>query len=143
MNRLLVGSSQRVWRSVGFWLALVIGLVQAFYAVQAFIDPIAFAEYRGAPVAAAADVEWVRIYASRTLFVAMVIGFLLWRRDLATLKWVALLGTVMPIGDAILAYQAEAPTAAVLRHVATVIYLVVTFWALHAFTSRDRGLSYH
>ena len=72
----------------------------------------------------------------------MVIGFLLWRRDLETLKWVALLGVVMPVSDAILAYQAEAPTAVVLRHVATVIYLIVTFWALHAFTSRDRGLSY-
>jgi len=142
MNRLLVGSRQRVWRSVGFWLALVIGLVQAFYAVQAFIDPVAFSGYRGAPVAVAADAEWVRIYASRTLFVAMVVGFLLWRRDLATLKWVALLGVVMPASDAMLAYLAEAPAAIVLRHVATVIYLVVTFWALHAFTRRDRRLSY-
>jgi hypothetical protein len=109
-----------VWRTIGFWLALIMGLLQAFYAFQAFLDPGAFAVYRGTALAAPADAEWVRIYASRTLFVALVVGLLLVRRDLAALKWIALLGLVMPLSDAILAHQAGATNAIVGRHFATI-----------------------
>jgi hypothetical protein len=123
-------------RSVGFWLVLIMGVLQAVYAVQAFVDPSAFAVYRGTPLAADGDAEWVRIYASRTLFVALVVGLLLVRRDFVALKWVALLGVVMPLSDALLAQQAGAAGPVVLRHVATVIYLLVTFVVLAAWTRR-------
>lgn len=129
----------QIWRSIGFWLALIMGLLQAVYAARAFLDPSAFAIYRGTALAATADAEWVRIYASRTLFVALLVGFLLARRDLASLKWVALLGVVMPLSDALLAYQAGASSTIVGRHVATMIYLVVTFWTLHVWTRRYRA----
>ena len=36
----------------------------------------------------------------------------------------------MPITDALLAYQAHAPLKVVLKHAATVIYLVATFFVL-------------
>ena len=125
-------------RAVGFWLALVMGLLQAVYAVQAFVDPSGFATYRGTPLSADGDTDWVRIYASRTLFVALIVGLLLARMDIATLKWVALLGVVMPVGDAYLAHKAGASFAVVSRHVATVIYLLVTFAALLVWCKRNR-----
>jgi len=125
-------------RSVGFWLALVMGLVQAVYAVQAFVDPSGFATYRGTPLSADGDTDWVQIYASRTLFIALIAGLLLARKDIATLKWLALLGVVMPIGDAFLAHNAGASFAIVSRHVATVIYLLVTFAALLVWSKRNR-----
>ena len=131
-------SSSNPLRSVGFWLAFFMGVLQATYAVQAFVDPSAFASYRGTPLAAAGDSDWVRIYASRTLFIALVIGLLLVRRDLVALKWTALLGVVMPVTDALLANQAGAPLAVILRHIATVLYLVLTFVALAIWTKRNR-----
>jgi hypothetical protein len=129
-----------IWHSVGFWLALVMGLIQAVYAVRAFVDPEGFAVYRGTALAAVADAEWVRIYASRTLFVALTVGFLLVRRDLASLKWVALLGVVMPLSDALLAHQSGASSAVVGRHVATLAYLLLTFGALHSWTNRNQSV---
>lgn len=140
MTTAIASPGPRMWRSVGFWLALTMGLIQAVYAVRAFVDPEAFAVYRGAPLAAVADVEWVRIYASRTLFVALTVGFLLIRRDLASLKWVALLGVVMPISDALLARQSGASSAVVGRHVATLVYLLLTFGVLHRWTNRNQSV---
>ena len=125
-------------RAVGFWLAVVMGLLQAVYAFQAFVDPTGFATYRGTPLIAGGDTDWVQIYASRTLFVALIVGLLLARKEMATLKWVALLGVVMPVGDALLAHEAGASFAIVGRHVATVIYLLVTFAALWFWCERNK-----
>ena len=123
-------------RPVGFWLVLVMAALQAFYAARAFADPSAFAAYRGEPLAAMGDAGWVYIYATRTLFIALFLGVLLWRRDFGALKWAALLGLVMPAGDGFLALSSGAPNAIVARHGATAVYLVVTFLALHSWTRR-------
>jgi hypothetical protein len=133
----IASSAPPIWRSVGFWLVLVMGLIQAVYSARAFVDPEEFAVYRGTALAAVADAEWVRIYASRTLFVALTIGFLLVRRDLASLKWIALLGIVMPASDALLAFQSGASSAVVGRHVATIVYLLLTYAALQSWTKRN------
>lgn len=77
------------------------------------------------------DDDWVRIYASRTLFVSLIIGYLLLVRDYALLKWVALMGLVMPVTDGLLAYQSHAAFTVVAKHVATVAYLICTFLVLH------------
>jgi hypothetical protein len=132
-------SSISVWRSVGFWMAAVMALVQATYALQAYLDPAAFAAYRGTPITDSNDAIWVHTYGSRTLFVALVVLVLLLRRDLVTLKWAALIGLVMPISDALVAVRAEASLVVVLRHVATGIYLLITFVVLSRF-SRGAGL---
>lgn len=123
-------SSRNVWRSTGFWLALLMGLLQALYALLAVADPGAFASYRGTPLAPDGGAGWVYTYASRTLFIAMMVGFLLARRELATLRWFALLGLVMPASDALISYDAGASTLVVARHGATVIFLLTTFIAL-------------
>jgi hypothetical protein len=124
------------WRFIGFWMALVMGLVQALYAIQAVADPVAFALYRGTPLAAVGDTGWVHTYASRTLFVALTVGLLLARRDVATLRSVALLGLVMPVGDAVIAHEAGAPISVVARHVGTMLFLVLTYAALGRWTRR-------
>lgn len=128
----------QTWRSIGFWMALVMGLLQAFYALQAFADPGAFALYRGTPLVVGGDAGWVHTYASRTLFVALTIGYLLVRRDLVTLRWVALLGLVMPVSDAVIAHNAGAPMSIVARHVGTMVFMMVAFMALGSWTKRSR-----
>lgn len=138
MTNQYVTPKNQIWRSVGFWMAVVMGLLQALYAVQAFVDPSAFAIYRGTPLAAGGDAAWVHAYASRTLFVALCVGYLLVRRDLVTLKWIALFGLVMPVSDAVIAQNSGASISIVARHVGTVIYMIITFMALGSWTRQSR-----
>lgn len=112
-------------------LVLIMVLLQGFYAIYAFVAPVAFAELRGTSVVAPEDLEWVRIYASRTAFVALIVGWLLVSGNRTALKFAALAGTVMPITDAVLAYRAGAANAVVIKHVLTIAYLAVTFLVLH------------
>jgi hypothetical protein len=125
-------------RSVGFWMAAVMALLQAIYALQAFADPVAFAAYRATPIASLDGVRWVHTYGSRTLFVALVVALLLAREELGTLRWVALVGVIMPISDALIAFQANAPGAVLLRHIGTAIYLLITFVVLTRWLRRAR-----
>jgi hypothetical protein len=114
-------------RSVGIWMAVGIALLQGFYAVWAFVDPQAVASYRGGPLAGDSAALWVHAYGSRTLFIALVVLWLLRRGDLATLKWVTLLGLVMPLSDAWSAVHSGDPGAGIVRHVLTAAYLLLTF----------------
>jgi hypothetical protein len=112
-------------------------LLQMSYAIYAFTNPVEFASYRGGDMTPGGDTEWVRIYASRTLFVAMMLGLLLIRQEVSLLKWASLLGIVMPLSDAALAYQSAAPTSIVSRHWATVVYLLITFAVLTYWLKRN------
>ena len=115
----------------GRLLVLIMVLLQGFYAIYAFVAPVAFAELRGTSVVAPADLDWVRIYASRTAFVALIVGYLLVSGNRTALKFAALAGTVMPITDAWLAHEAGAGNAVVIKHVVTCGYLLLTFVVLH------------
>lgn len=117
------------WRSVGVWMAAGIALLQGVYAVWAFLDPSAVAAYRGGSIQGAGETLWLHTYASRTLFIALLVALLLWRRDVAALQWVALIGLIMPASDAWSAVQLKAAGAEadVIRHIATAIYLLITF----------------
>jgi hypothetical protein len=108
-------------------MAAGIALLQGFYAVWAFVDPHALAAYRGGSIEGASEALWVHAYASRTLFIALVVALLLRRGDMAVLKWVALLGVIMPASDAWSAIHSAAPASDVIRHVATAIYLFLAF----------------
>lgn len=112
---------------IGFTMVLLMALLHAVYAVYAYLDPQAFSQLRGTELFLAGDSDWVKIYASRTLFVALIIGFLLFIREYKILAWASLFGTAMPITDALLAYQANAESIVVYKHVATVMYLLATF----------------
>jgi hypothetical protein len=116
----------------GMVLVLLMAGLQLAYALYAFADPAAFSVLRGTALFAAGDGDWIRIYASRTLFIALIIGYLLYRKHFRILAVASLLGTVMPVTDAWLAYQSSAANAVVLKHVTTAVFLVVTFAILRS-----------
>jgi hypothetical protein len=113
-------------------IVMVMGmtLLQLYFALGAYLDPSAFSISRGTPLLDDGDNDWVRIYASRTLFIVLVLTVLLLRRDYALLAWAALFGMVMPATDAILAVQDQAALTYQARHLATLAYLVVAFFVL-------------
>ena len=115
---------------VGMTLVFLMALLQGIYAIYAYIDPQAFSVLRGTKLFISGDADWVKIYASRTLFVALIIGFLLFIREYKILVWASLFGTVMPAMDGLLAYQAGAESVVVYKHVATAAYLLITFFVL-------------
>jgi hypothetical protein len=77
------------------------------------------------------DADWVNIYGSRTIFITLIFSYLLYTRHYSILMWGALFGIVMPVTDGILAYQADAPFKVVLKHIITILYLVITFFVLN------------
>jgi hypothetical protein len=60
------------------------------------------------------------------LFVALIIGYLLHAGAYRALFWAALFGIAMPVTDAWLAFSAQAPTAVIVKHLATAGYLLLT-----------------
>lgn len=115
---------------VGFVLVALIVLLQGFYGTFAYIDPAMFSVVRGTELYSGLDADWVAIYGSRTIFITLIFGYLLYTRNYAVLMWGALFAMVMPITDGILAYEAQAPFKVVAKHVATILYLLIIFFVL-------------
>ena len=111
----------------GFILVLLMVLLQGFYGIFSYFDPTTFASLRGTELFSNMDADWVQIYGSRTLFITLILGYLLYTRNYLILMWSALFGMVMPITDGFLAFEAQAPIKVILKHVATVVYLLVIF----------------
>jgi hypothetical protein len=133
------GSPQhRALRTPGFWLAVPLAVLQAINVGRALSDPSGFADYFGAPVSDSGAIAWVQVYALRTAFITGLVSVFLLRRDLRALFWTAAVATIMPLGDAWIAYSAGAPQDTLLRHLLIGIYVVVTCIAL-AFASRRVG----
>ena len=124
------GQKGKLVERIAISLVFVMALLQAVYAVYAYLDPQAFSLLRGTELFASNDGDWVKIYASRTMFVALIIGFLLFIQEYKILAWASLFGTVMPATDAFLAYQAGAESVVVYKHIATIVYLLITFYVL-------------
>jgi hypothetical protein len=118
------------WRSVALWLAIVIAVMMAFNAWQAFTDPAAFVARFGLSGAADANAGFVLVYASRALFLALVTAALLIRRQFEALGWFALVAVVMPVADALQVSAADGPQGVVSRHVVIAAYLLMTGWLL-------------
>jgi len=129
-------------RTIGYWMAAPMALLQAVNAVRAFIAPQGFAEYMGAPLASASDASWVLVYGLRTAFIALLAGIFWLRRDVGALKWMALAALLMPIGDAWIAYGVGAAPATVARHGAIAVYVLIATVALFAADRRvDRRVA--
>jgi hypothetical protein len=119
-------TKSRALLTTGYILVSLMVAVQLVYALYAFADPAAFSLTRGTQLVAPGDSDWVRIYASRTLFIALIVGYLLYLKQFKVLVIASLLGTIMPITDAWLAYQALAGDQVIIKHVATMLFLAVT-----------------
>jgi len=115
---------------LGITLVLLMTVLQGFYGLFAYIDPVSFSNVRGTELFSNLDSDWVNIYGSRTLFITLTFSFLLYARHYSIIMWCALFATVMPITDGFLAYQAEAPIKVVFKHIATILYLIITFFVL-------------
>jgi hypothetical protein len=124
---------------VGCVLVFLMATLQFAYAIFAYIDPTAFSVTRGTELFVLGDADWVKIYASRTMFIALIIGFLLYSKQYKALAFASLIGTVMPATDALLAYQAQAADKVVFKHIATAVFLVVTFFVLQAVIKRNKS----
>lgn len=126
-------------RTTGMIFVLLMAGLQLAYALYAFADPAGFSIVRGTELFAAGDTDWIRIYASRTLFIALVVGYLLYLRQFGILAVASLLGTVMPVTDAWLAYHASAGGVVILKHVATALFLIATFVILRSVVRRGQS----
>jgi hypothetical protein len=114
-------------RTPGFWMAVIMALLQAANAVRAFADPVGFSGYMGLPLASSDDVGFVMVYGLRAAFLACMVALLLVLKRLDVLAWIALIAVIMPVGDAWLAAQAGAPAVTVMRHGLIALYLPLTF----------------
>lgn len=115
---------------VGCVLVLLMIMLQGFYGIFSYIEPIAFSGVRGTELFSIMDADWVKIYGSRTVFITLILAYLLYDRHYRILMWCALFGVVMPITDGVLAYEAQAPMSVVFKHIATVVYLLMTAFVL-------------
>jgi len=114
----------------GVVLIFLMILLQGFYGTFAFLEPAMFSTVRGTELFSDMDIDWVKIYGSRTIFITLIFGYLLYTRNYAVLMWSALFAVVMPITDGLLAYEAQAPFKVVAKHIATIVYLLIIFFIL-------------
>jgi hypothetical protein len=118
------------FEKVAIVLVILMTALQGFYSIFGYLDPFAFSVIRGTELVSSTDKDWVQIYASRTLFITLIIGYLIYIKHYRILMYTALFGMVMPITDAVLAYNAQAPTKVIVKHIVTIVYLAATFFAL-------------
>jgi len=117
-------------QSVGFWMTAAGAAFLLVTAARAVRAPAAFPTYFGLPLANPGDIGFVRVYASRSIFIGLLAVALLVRRDLPVLTVFTLLAVPMPITDAIMVRRAGAGRATVLRHSAVAVFLLATSFLL-------------
>lgn len=124
-----VASARRVaWRSVGLWMSIVLIGYILFNAVRSALDPMAFATYYGLPLNSTDNNAFVFVYSIRALFLGLFGLALLLRRNYAALALFVLVGSIMPIGDAILVALRGGGVTIVLRHGLIAGFLLLTWY---------------
>jgi hypothetical protein len=114
----------------GFVLVFLMILLLGFYGTFAFLEPALCSVVRGTERFSDMDRHWVKIYGSRTIFITLIFGYLLYTRNYIVLMWGALFAVVMPITDGLLAFEAQAPFKVIVKHIATIVYLLIIFFVL-------------
>lgn len=114
------------YRSVGIWMSVILVAYILFNAVRATLDPTGFAAYYGLPLTDPQNTAFVLVYAIRALFLGLFGLGLLAGRQYRALGLYALIGVVMPVGDAVLVAVGDGGTATVIRHGLTAVFLLVT-----------------
>ena len=114
----------------GVVLVFLMILLQGFYGTFAFLEPAMFSVIRGSELFSDMNTDWVKIYGSRTIFITLIFGYLLYTRNYIVLMWGALFAVVMPITDGLLAFEAQAPFKVIVKHIATIVYLFIIFFVL-------------
>jgi hypothetical protein len=109
-----------IWGRLGVAMAVAMAAYMIFNAISAWSGPFAFADRLGLPIATSEGEGWVRVYALRAAFIGLLLGGLVLARQWRALFLLAVAAVVMPLGDALLTYDARAPTATVGRHIALI-----------------------
>lgn len=120
----------RSTRTIGYWLAVVMAVLQGVNAARTVANPEGFASYMGLPIEQIESLAWVQVYGLRAGFIAILSAILLARADFAALRWMALAALLMPLGDAWLVSEAGAPMPIIVRHIAIAAFLVIAWYFL-------------
>ncbi len=123
-------------RSTGFWLAVVIVASQLLNAIRVALDPLGFSAYMGLPLSMPADASWVGVYGLRALFLGTFAAVLLFRQRFKGLGWMAGVAVVLPLGDFLLAHQAGAAPATLIRHAVIGLALIAAAFFLSRLANR-------
>lgn len=126
-----------IFKTIGFWIAALMAVLQALNAIRAFAAPVGFSEYMGLPLHNAMDVGFVYVYGLRAAFISLLVILFLAVRRFDALAWTAAAALLMPVGDALLAQNAGAPLVTVLRHAAIAVYVFIAFFALRHTAASD------
>lgn len=116
------------WRSPGIWMSIILIGYILFNAVRSVLNPVEFASYYGLPLANPDNDAFVLVYAIRALFLGLFGLGLLIRKQYNALALYALIGSVMPLGDALLVGIEGGGTGVILRHLLTAAFLVMTWF---------------
>jgi hypothetical protein len=128
------------WRSAGIWMsAILIGYI-LFNALRSTLDPVGFASYYGLPLGGDGNDAFVLVYAIRALFLGLFGLALLVSRSYRALALFALIGSVMPIGDAILVAATGGGTGTVIRHSLTAVFLLITGYFVQRWAKRAAAM---
>jgi Domain of unknown function (DUF4267) len=130
----------KLTRSLGFWMAILMIISQLINVIRAFTDPVAFAVYMGLPLANEADIGFVEVYGLRALFLAIFAAALIYTKQIRSLSLLALFAVMMPIGDVMLASNAGAPTAIIVRHIVIGVFLLLAWFFLSRWSSANAAL---
>ena len=136
MSSIATAFSSLSWPGrIGLGLAALLSVYMAINTGRALLTPEAFAAYLGAPLVDPRDVGFVFVYAFRAAFFALFVGALVLRGDVATIRLLALIGLVMPLGDAWLTLNHGGGEAFAIRHLIVAGVLLLT-WFLLGFRKR-------
>lgn len=124
---------------IGVALATAMAAYMIFNAVQAWASADAFAVRLGLPLASMEAEGWVRIYALRAAFIALLLAGLVLARQWRALFLFAVAALVMPLGDAWLTYNAGASGPTYVRHIviAGVVGIMAVLLAQAAKSAKD------
>jgi hypothetical protein len=115
---------------VGFTMTFMMALLPAVYAMYVYLAPHTFALVRVAELVNSSAADWVNSYALRTLFVALIIGLLLFLQTYKILIWKSLFSIVIAITDAWFAFKTRSKNIVIYKYLATIIYFPTTFFLI-------------
>lgn len=127
------------WRSIGLWMVGFLIVYILLNAVRAAINPVDFAAYYGLPLRDVQSTDFVFVYGLRALFLGLFPLAMLLRRQYTVLGLFALIGIVMPLGDALLVARAGAGTGVIIRHLLVAVFLVATWYFVQRWAKRAQG----
>lgn len=128
------------WRSIGIWMSAILIGYTLFNALRSTLDPAGFASYYGLPLGGDDSNAFVLVYAIRALFLGLFGLALLVSRSYRALAIFVLVGSVMPIGDAILVASRGGGPGTILRHSLIALFLLLTGYFMQRWAKRAAAL---